>query len=551
VVTGAWEPIPLEEADRTVETLPVRAAPLLFNSLAAFLRLAPTLDLRERAGNGVQADLSIRGAAFGQTLVLLNGRRLNDPQSGHHALDLPVPLDAVERIEVLAGAGSTLYGADALGGAVNVVVRPPEATSVRLRAAAGNDGAQQQAVALAGVRGPAAGQLTLSRDFSRGFMPDRDYRSLAAAAGGTLRSRYGVSGLDLGYADKPFGAAGFYGNFESWERTRTWFAAGRHSFAERTTADFSYRRHSDQFILWRYRPQVYDNRHFSESWHGSLRRRQPLGGNATLYLGGEGFGESLASTNLGDHSRARGAAYTAFDLRALGRFSLNAGLRAEAPGTLAPSVSGGWWLAPRLRLRAAVSRAFRIPSYTELYYHDPANLGSPNLRPERSWSYETGAAWRFLDATVFHRRDRDVIDYARRSAAEIWRAANVQALDFTGLEAAARWRTFSLAYTGIRAAQAPTPNLESKYAFNYARHAGVASWQGRLPRQWNARTRVGALVRRGGEPYAVWDAAIARAVGRVRPFAQVSNLTATRYEETPGLRMPGRMLLVGFELRLR
>ena len=71
-----------------------------------------------------------------------------------------------------------------------------------------------------------------------------------------------------------------------------------------------------------------------------------------------------------------------------------------------------------MKLRASASRAFRVPSYTDLYYHDPANLGNPNLRPERAWTYETGVDWvpsaRLRGGlTVFERRERDGIDYYR------------------------------------------------------------------------------------------------------------------------------------------
>lgn len=104
VVTGTWTPVPLEEADRAVRQLPVNNKTLLLsNSWNDLLRLDPSLDLQQRAPNGVLTDLSIRGGTFGQTLVLLNGLRINDAQTGHFNMNLPVPLDAVERIEVLQG----------------------------------------------------------------------------------------------------------------------------------------------------------------------------------------------------------------------------------------------------------------------------------------------------------------------------------------------------------------------------------------------------------------------------------------------------------------
>src|SRR5438067_13812629 len=120
VVTGTYEPLTIEEIDRAIRVLPVRSQSLVLNTLSDVLKLDPSLDLTERAPNGVQADLSIRGSSFGQTLILLNGQRLNDPQSGHHNLDVPVPLESISRVEVLRGSGSTLYGSDAVAGVINI-----------------------------------------------------------------------------------------------------------------------------------------------------------------------------------------------------------------------------------------------------------------------------------------------------------------------------------------------------------------------------------------------------------------------------------------------
>ncbi len=197
VVTGTWEPVPLEEADRAVNSLPAREQSLLFVNAMDLLQLDPSLDLRRRAPAGVQSDLSIRGATFGQTLVLLNGRRMNDPQSGHHSLDIPLPFDAVQAVEVLRGAGSTLYGSDALGGAVNFIPVRPESWQARLRLAGGSFGTQQQFASVSGILGRVAQHLAVSRDFSTGFMPNRDYRSLAASSHTQARTRYGSTGIDL------------------------------------------------------------------------------------------------------------------------------------------------------------------------------------------------------------------------------------------------------------------------------------------------------------------------------------------------------------------
>jgi iron complex outermembrane receptor protein len=144
VVTGAYTPIPLEEADRTVRIFDVRSLELVTNTFADLLKLDSSIDMRQRAPNTVQSDVSIRGAGFGQTLVLLDGMRLNDVQSGHHNFDVPLPLSSIAQIEVLKGAGSTLYGSDAVGGVVNFITRRPETSEFRLRGALGNFGVTQE-----------------------------------------------------------------------------------------------------------------------------------------------------------------------------------------------------------------------------------------------------------------------------------------------------------------------------------------------------------------------------------------------------------------------
>src|ERR1017187_9317098 len=193
-------------------------------------------DLRQRAADGVQADLSIRGSSFGQTLVLLNGQRMNDAQSGHHDMDIPVPLEAVSRVEVLRGSGSTMYGSDAVAGAVNIITTPPEGTEIQLRTTFGNFGANQQNVSLAGSAGRVSEQLVAARDFSSGFMPDRDYRNLQLTSTTHFATGLGSGDVTLGYMDHPFGADQFYGNFNSWENTKTWLAAWRQELGKKTTA---------------------------------------------------------------------------------------------------------------------------------------------------------------------------------------------------------------------------------------------------------------------------------------------------------------------------
>ena len=244
------------------------------------------------------------------------------------------------------------------------------------------------------------------------------------------------------------------------------------------------------------------------------------------------------------------------------RFSFSFGLRDEllqsANHQVLPTAAAGSWLNSRAKLRASVSRAFRLPTFTDLYYQDPGNRGSPDLRPERATSFEAGLDLHptsILRAsfTVFQRRETDGIDFVRRNVADLWRATNFNRVRFTGVEAATaiRFRNSHLidfSYTSLSGAQAILGDLLSKYTFNYPRHQGIAGWQGTLPGGLIARARLGALERYQRDPYAIFDLYVARGRGVLRPFLQLTNLTDSRYQEIFGVAMPGRAALAGLEI---
>ena len=101
--------------------------------LEELLQKEANIHIQPRGIFGVQSDASIRGALFSQQLILLNGARINDSQTAHHNFDLPLSLDQIERIEVLKGAGSALYGPDAYGGVINIITRIPDQQSLSLK----------------------------------------------------------------------------------------------------------------------------------------------------------------------------------------------------------------------------------------------------------------------------------------------------------------------------------------------------------------------------------------------------------------------------------
>ena len=183
-----------------MEILPVKGESLAAESPQDFLRQDSSVFLEERGAGGGQADLVLRGGSFEQTLVLLNGFRINDAQTSHHNLDLPVPLEAMDSIQVLEGAGSTLHGVDALSGVVDFLTAAPDHDSIFLRGGEGSFESNEESLLAGATRGPGAGASTAERNFSTGFM-DRDspelycccietnVRTIAIIAMKTLRRR--------------------------------------------------------------------------------------------------------------------------------------------------------------------------------------------------------------------------------------------------------------------------------------------------------------------------------------------------------------------------
>lgn len=564
VVTGTAQPIPLAEADRNVSALPLPEKQReLYNSWFDLLALDPVLDLQARSAGAMQADLSIRGATFGQTLVLLNGLRLDDVQTGHFNLDLPIPIEMLSGIEVLKGSGSTLYGSDAIGGVVNALTAPIAPGEFRLLTGAGNFGFNEQHAVASFGRSWWQEEMAAARDFSSGFTTDRDYRNLSLSSLTTLKSRLGATSLLFAYSDRPFGANDFYGaEQEQWERTKSWFASAHQSLGDKTEANFAFRKHTDLYVYIRDDPSYYTNWHTDESWQGNLRRTDRVPLHGAISYGVEGLAESVHSTNLGVHSRERGSGYVFYDLRSVRRYSLSAGVREEVYGArqvaTSPSLSGAVWASSKFKVRASASRAFRLPSYTDLYYASPSTVGNPNLQPESATSYEAGADGYLkpnlrLSLTAFERRDTRVIDYMETPGTMLYEAENLPALHYRGVEASAVWEPragehITLSFSGLHGQFASPETIVTEYAFNYPMYDGVMEWQGTLAKRVIARSRIGAVERVGRGPYAIWDASLGYAVGHVRPFLQLTNITNTVYQDIPLVAMPARGVIGGLEL---
>ncbi|HEV8266753.1 MAG TPA: TonB-dependent receptor, partial [Thermoanaerobaculia bacterium] len=431
-----------------IDKIPARTLPEL-------LRELPGIDVRRRGVEGVQADIGIRGADFNGTLILVDGEPVNDPQTNHLSADLDVPLDAVERIEVLYGAGSSLYGSAAVGGVVNVVTRGADLgrahAQLEARFAHGTDSLDAGSLRVAGKTSE---RLTLALDASRGessgFRDDTELSTKTARVSARWDAPNGPVTLSLGYASRDYGAYAFYGdrfpNQQESTRTRTARLAGELTFGAITVVpSVSIRAHHDDFVLDRARPSFYENRHDADASAARVYARAPLFGG-TVAFGVEAGREAIRSTNLGDHTRDHGAFFAELG-RSFGTASVSAGFRADTyegfGSRLSPRLALSLTPVSGLRLRASVGTAFRVPTFLDLYYKDPQTLGNVDLRAEKATNVEAGgsvdAGPLTFDGVFFYRHGVDLIDYVRNTPTDLFMARNVRQLDTYGVEASLDW----------------------------------------------------------------------------------------------------------------
>ncbi|MSR36710.1 MAG: TonB-dependent receptor [Gemmatimonadetes bacterium] len=553
----------------------LRALPV--RSVADALRWMTATDVQARSP--AQADLSLRGSTFEQVLVLVDGVRVSDPQTGHFDLDLAVPMDRVERIELLEGPASALYGADAMGGVVNVVtrdggsglsVRGERGTFDTWRAAGSLDGQ------VAGVQAGASAEW----DDSDGHRAGTEYETLQLHGRLSAPTMGGRLFAQAGHARRDFGANGFYAPRDSYEETRTttvsagWSGEVGGGFTLRPL--LSFRRHADDFTLIRTNPAIYENVHVSRQRGGELLARRRGSGALALALGGELYRDDLESDNvatgrpaLGARAEVRGAGFVELGWAA-GRTTASAGLRGDwhegFGDAWSPSLSASADLTPSLRARGGWGRSFRAPTWTERFYQDPTSIGDPDLQPESSWTAELGLDLALprtglLRATAFRRQSDDLIDWVKPAGSPASAPStirNVESARFDGLElaleglsiegfgldAAASWLSLDAGEASGLVSRYALKPIENRVLLGVTRSllGERLTLSGRWQRE---RMRV------DDDPYQLLGAR-----ARVRlPYGELdligSNLTDEAHKDITGNPAAGRALSVGYRVELR
>lgn len=442
------------EWGRTVKVLTKSEIQMLpVQSTAEALQMISGLDVRRRGPNNVQSDISMRGGSFDQVLILINGVRMNDAQTGHHTLYLPVELDDIERIEIVKGPAAKNYGQNAFSGAINIITKVPTTDKIKAAFSYGsfNTIGMQAGLSKQLLDGKWRQNFAFSGAISDGFEYNRDYSIFNYF----YDSRVSLSPKDEltifgGYTERKFGANGFYAlpSFkEQYEEVQTSIGAVKltHTAAQwRITPGVSWRRNFDDYLFVRNDPAVFRNRTLGNRVTADVHASQynKLG---TLGIGIEYSKEYLRSLRLGDHDRSIFGAYLEQKFQIIDeKLIISPGVYvnkfSDADLQILPGIDVSFYPDRSLKIYGAANVANRLPTYTDLYYSSSVEQGNPNLQSEKVKGYEAGLEYKNNGLTIgigaYINYTNGLIDWTKTNAADPkWTTNNYAATIIKGLEA--------------------------------------------------------------------------------------------------------------------
>ena len=562
------------------------------SDLTALLRGYPGVTITSNGGMGADSTVSLRGTTPVQTLVLVNGVRAASATAGTVNLSA-IPLASIERIEIAKGGHSAQYGADAIGGIINIVTRQGGACA---------DGSMRCGTATVGILHPWGGYVSGN---VQGQSEDGvDYSAGAQLFGTegydfTLPSTYGHELDKDGFRRGSF-TASLSKDFD-WGRLYAdgHYARGRNQYDRQPanavdTDNFSGRLgaridHSDS---WSSTVEIMSALDYSANFgpgvtgdtfdtvrYGLLASTRKTietdEAKHTLVGGVEAYRDTVSGSSVSNV----GYATTERDLAAVfGQYSfeyegltVDSGLRYDHDeqfgGATTYNIGASYEWAEDLVTRASYATGFRAPTFNDLYYPDPYLSGNPDLRPERSRSYEMGLNWRFTDETsldmaVYHTRVKDQINWAPVDPANTfgaWHPDNIENVQITGFEATLMHR-FDAEWSGnlgidIREPLNKSPGTHGKYVSYSERFKGTVGFTYKP----TADLEFSAAVLYGGSRYA--DAANTRklphyvtadftALYTLDEQSQfklsVANILDEQYQTKEGYRAPGRTVDFSF-----
>lgn len=455
-----------------------------FCSLEEIIDYSSSIDLRKRSAFGVQQDVSLRGSIFEDTAIALQGIKINDPQTGHFNLELPLTSADLERIDIFKNSQR-----------INFIPKEPKEQGFLLGAGFGEHALWEKLVSWNFPLAQAKNRLSCEHKISKGGRQDTDFEIYNFSFHSLWEDEQKEKKIEFlfGSTKRDFGADSFYssGYPHEEEHINQRFYSLLTELKEELfslSSAFYLRRHSDKYILDRHNPSFYTNYHTTYVY--GLKTQAQF--NNGLFLSLNMDRENIDSTNLNKHYRLKKGLALGMKDKKIGRFILDfsAGFDYYEQWEYLENLclGLGYFLSDELKLRFDFDRIWRAPSFTELYYVSPANRGSTGLEIQKSNNFEWGIDCfpnEALTSTLsfFLRDQSDTIDWVRDTPVEAWQATNVGDLDTYGFDFYSQinledniLKKLSLGYTYLNLKK-DSPCRFSKYIFDYNRHKAVCMFE--------------------------------------------------------------------------
>jgi len=532
------------------------------NSLQDILQFYGGLDIKQRGAASVQADLGIRGSTFEQTLLMLDGIKITDPQTGHHNMNLPIDLNMIERIEILKGQASKTFGANASGGVINIITKKSSQNEGKIKIFLSQFNSYEVGMSNSFRLGELSNAFSVNKQKSDGYRYNTNYDLSTFSINSNLITGTTESNFFVGYNKKNFGANGFYSNRfpDQREITETWLAYFKFTglFSDITFSPKLYwRNNQDDFVLNRYNPSFYNNIHITDVIGLELESTFSNKFGITS-LGGEYVIENIVSTNLGNHKRNRAGIFFEHNIDLKNNLSLNIGgfiyNYSSIGWKLWPGLDFGYSLTKQLRFFTSYGKAFRIPTFTELYYNDPNTIGNPNLKYEESDNYEFGGRYNtevfYASFSYFIKNGENLIDWNRSSSESKWSVKNITKLNTNGYDLSLRIQLgkivkskvlgkINLNYSHINSDR-ETGELESRYLLDHLSDQLIISINSNFIFDINLNCYFSLEKRANYSDSFITDINLQKEIDNFELYLNINNIFNKYHEEFSGIPLQSR-----------
>ena len=573
VVSESKIDIPFSKKYRSVEVIDSKSIiESGVNNVVDLLQQVSGIDLRRRGVAGTQADLYIRGGGFDQTLLLIDGMKMDDIQTGHHTLNLLLPIQLIERIEIIKGPASRIFGQNAFNGAINIVTKTlPKSDKKLFEVMISNPtfGSFKQFGFLINSRlllkEKFNAQLTFSRSKSDGYRYNTDYSNDFFFFKSEIKTKKNPINITSGFTEKKFGANGFYASpsaVDQYEETQSSFIGISTVFDSEKLLirpKLYWRRGQDEYIYIRNNPSVYRNLHITNKIYLDFSFSK-LFDSSRLNFGIDLSSSSISSNNLGKHNRFTSSLYADYTFKSKdNKLSFSPGFSVSNFSDMSthffPGIDIGFNLSEKINLYANYGKTYRIPTYTDLYYSDRNTIGNPNLNPEHAITNEIGIKYSNenidISSSYFLRKSSNIIDYVKQSEQDKWEATNIRNLDTNGFDFNFLFKispnnSLRLGYTYLFDKSYVSEVNYSRYAINSLRHQLTT----RLALKYSNKI-THTLINRFGErsnnvSHIVYDSNLKYQLSNNSYFfINVNNIFNEEYYEANLVPMPGRNFLIG------